>query len=283
MARAARRGLSSRPVVALKTLNALQHSRKKVTREFRENPYIGGMPSSVPSASTSAKKAAPAEATSADVRNVVEAAGESLGKLFAAPRSAPVLVPVRTLGPAHRERIAQHLLALDSRDRYLRFGYPASDEQIQRYVAGINFDKDEVFGIYNRRLTLIAVAHLAFTVSRDLSAGAEFGVSVLPHTRGRGFGARLYERAARHARNEGVECIYIHALSENRAMLKIARNAGATVERNGSEAEAHLRLPPATLDSRVTEMMEEHLAFTDYRIKAQAQQIRRFFSGFQSA
>jgi GNAT superfamily N-acetyltransferase len=106
---------------------------------------------------------------------------------------------------------------------------------------------------------------------------------VSPHARGRGYGARLFERAARHARNEGVEVMHIHALSENRAMLNIARKAGATVERHGSEAEAFLRLPPATLDSRVTEIVEEHLAFTDYRLKAQVKQLRRFFSGFQSA
>lgn len=219
-----------------------------------------------------------------------EASGSPLAGLFAATavtagtttRSIPVMVPVRTLGPAHRERIAQHLLALDARDRYLRFGYPASDEQVRRYVDGINFGADDVFGIYNRQLTLIAVAHLAFTVNADLSAGAEFGVSVLPHARGRGYGARLFERAARHARNEGVEVMHIHALSENRAMLNIARNAGATVERHGSEAEAFLRLPPATLDSRVTAIVEEHFAFTDYRLKAQAQQLRRFFGGFQS-
>jgi hypothetical protein len=73
-----------------------------------------------------------------------------------------------------------------------------------------------------------------------------------------------------HARNEGVELMFIHALSENTAMLKIARNAGATLERAGSETEAYLRLPPATLDSRVSELLEEQLAQTDYRLKKQA-------------
>ena len=56
-------------------------------------------------------------------------------------------------------------------------------------------------------------------------------------------------------------------------MLKIARNAGATLERAGSETEAYLRLPPATLDSRVSEMVDEQLAQTDYRLKQQAKQL----------
>jgi len=32
-------------------------------------------------------------------------------------------VPIRSLGPRHRDRIAAHLISLDAADRYLRFGY----------------------------------------------------------------------------------------------------------------------------------------------------------------
>ena len=64
--------------------------------------------------------------------------------------------------------------------------------------------------------------------------------------------------------------LFIHALSENTAMLRIARKAGAVIERDGSESEAHLRLPPADFDSRVTELINEQLAITNYQLKAQA-------------
>jgi len=64
----------------------------------------------------------------------------------------PVVVPIRSLGPGHRARITAHLQALDADDRYLRFGYRATDEHIERYVAGLNFDRDDIFGIYNRKL-----------------------------------------------------------------------------------------------------------------------------------
>jgi GNAT superfamily N-acetyltransferase len=196
-------------------------------------------------------------------------------------RIAPVIVPIRSLGPEHRERIARHLMALAPHDRYLRFGYAAADEHVRRYVDGLDFAHDEIFGIYNRRLELIAMAHLAFSVDPQLTSCAEFGVSVSEHVRGRGYGARLFERAVMHARNEGVQMLFIHALSENTAMLKIARNAGAKVERDGSESEAFLRLPAATLDSRVTELVHQHLGFTDYHLKAQAQQFRGFLAGLQ--
>ena len=194
------------------------------------------------------------------------------------PPAEPVVVPIRSIGSTHRERIAQHLIALDGDDRYLRFGYPATDEQIRRYVDGLDFDRDDIFGIYNRKLELIAMAHLAFSQDPDHMECAEFGVSVLKKARGRGYGSRLFERATIHARNEGVEMLFVHALSENIAMIRIARKAGATLERAGSETDAYLRLPPATLDTRMSEMVEEQFAQTDYRLKKQAKSFWDFLS-----
>ena len=191
-----------------------------------------------------------------------------------------IIVPIRSLGPSHRERIAQHLLTLDAQDRYLRFGYPASDEQIRRYTDGLNFERDDIYGIYNRKLQLIAMAHVAFS-DNPAQTHAEFGVSVLKTARGRGYGARLFDRAVMHARNEGVSLMYIHALSENTAMLKIARNAGATVQRDGSESEAHLVLPAATLQTRLTEMVDDQVAEVDYGIKRQAKNLQNFLADLQ--
>lgn len=185
-------------------------------------------------------------------------------------RLARTWVPIRSLGPRHRERITAHLVALDERSRYLRFGYAANDAQIARYVDTLDFSHDEVFGIFNRRLELIAMAHLAHRAGKtglDSLAKSEFGVSVLPKARRRGFGARLFEHAMLHARNRGVQTIFIHALSENTAMLKIARNAGATVQRDGSESEAWLQLPPDSIGSHFNEVVGEHAAELDYRLK----------------
>ena len=207
------------------------------------------------------------------------AGGSQVGDRPNAPGS--VVVPIRSIGPAQIDRIEAHLLDLDPHDRYLRFGYAANDEQIRRYVAALNFDRDELFGIFNRRLELIAMAHLAFSLDPKYTSCAEFGVSVAKSARGRGYGGRLFERAVMHARNEGVQMLFIHALSENTAMLKIARRAGAVIERDGSESEAHLRLPPADFDSRVTEMVSEQVAITDYHLKSQAKQFWGFLSVLQ--
>lgn len=185
-------------------------------------------------------------------------------------------VPIRSLGPRHRARIKAHLLALDASARYLRFGYPATDAQMSKYVDMLDFEQDEVFGIFSRRLELIAMAHLAHPATLPAEgrpAMSEFGVSVLPQARRRGFGRRLFEHATLHARNRGVEMLFIHALSENAAMLKIARSAGATVERDGSESDAWLKLPPDSFASHIGEMVEQTAAEFDYHLKLRARQV----------
>lgn len=198
-------------------------------------------------------------------------------------RKTDVMVPIRSLGENHRGRIARHLKALDAHDRYYRFGFSANDTQIDRYVDGLDFERDEIFGIYNRNLVLIAVAHLAYAPDTGANPSAEFGVSVLPQARGRHYGSRLFERAVMHARNVGVSKLYVHVLSENTAMLKIASHGGARFVRDGAETEGYLTLPPATLNSHLTELVEEQLAQADYHLKLQARQIRHTISSLQNA
>lgn len=193
-------------------------------------------------------------------------------RVAAKPHSA--IVPIREIGARYREQIAQHLLALDPQDRYLRFGYAANDRQIRHYVDQLDFERDQIFGIFNRKLELIAMAHLAYPADMVKAGFAEFGVSVASHARGRGYGSRLFERAAIHAVNDGVKTLYIHALSENTAMIRIARKAGASVERQGSESEAHLSLPEATFASRMGELVADRVGQVDYWLKTEAVRAR---------
>ena len=192
-----------------------------------------------------------------------------------------VLIPIATLGVEHVPQILQHLLALSEHDRYLRFGYTATDEHIQRYVAGLKFERDEIYGIFNTELQIIAMAHLALMKDAGRVFSSEFGVSVSAHARGRGYGARLFERAVIHARNEKVYQMYIHALSENAPMIRIARKGGAKIERDGSETEAFLSLPKRNLDSRVTEFVADQYAKTNYSIKEDAKRFWNFLAKVQ--
>lgn len=191
------------------------------------------------------------------------------------------IVPIREIGSRYREKVARHLLSLDERDRYLRFGYAANDHQVRTYVNGIDFTRDRVFGIFNRRLELIALSHLARASEFRPSRMSEFGVSVAKHARGRGYGSRLFERAAIHAANEGVNVLYVHALAENAAMIRIARKAGASVERTGGESECHLQLPVATLETRVSELFSQRMGQLDYWVKSELSHMRNLLGFVQ--
>jgi GNAT superfamily N-acetyltransferase len=195
--------------------------------------------------------------------------------------AAVAVVPIRALSERHRKAVVSHLLELPPEDRYLRFGYAAQDAQIQQYAQGLDFVKDKVFGIFDRRLRLIAVAHLAYSQDKHAETCAEFGVSVLPHARSRGLGSKLFARAQVHATNDRISLMFIHALSENSAMLKIARRAGASVERHGSESDAYLRLPAPSMHTRMSEMVDDQIADTDYRLKVQAKQFWEILADVQ--
>ncbi len=182
-------------------------------------------------------------------------------------------VRIASLRLADKPQIAKHLVMLTERDRYYRFGFTATDNQIQSYVEGLNFERDHVYGIYGKQAELVAVAHVAqmsepyqapLSFGLGYSQKAEFGVSVLPAYQARGYGGRLFNRAVTHARNQGISEFHIQALTENSRMLRIAKNRGATLVNHGSETEAHLLLPEADLDSRLSELVAEHFGNVDY-------------------
>ncbi len=183
-------------------------------------------------------------------------------------------LPVRLLHERHRPRLLDHLLALSDSDRHLRFGHVASDTQIGLYAAQLDFVHDELFGIFDSQLQLVAMAHLALDESARL---AEFGVSVQAHLRGRGLGARLFERAVTQARNRGAQAMAIHIARENAAMLAIVRRAGASVEFDGAEATAQLDLPAHTLVTHMEALVESQAADIDYRIKMQVLRLDRLW------
>lgn len=198
------------------------------------------------------------------------------------PRRRPAegWVPIRDLHARHRRRILDHLLELDEHDRYLRFGYRATTEQIQHYVASIDFKRDEVFGVFDSKLHLVAVAHLAAMPGKgphgdgsSRGRAMEFGVSVVEAGRGKGLGLRLFQHAITHARNQHASHLMIHALSENGPMLRIASRAGATIERDGPEAEAWLKLPPDTVGSHIDSSLQSIGAEVLYRVRYNAMHV----------
>lgn len=184
-----------------------------------------------------------------------------------APAHPKRWVPIRTLHAGHRPKVLAHLQALNDEDRALRFGHAVSDERMAHYVDQIDFDRDRVFGTFNRRLDLLTLAHLALDREHGV---AEFGVSVLPRARGRGLGTRLFAHAVTHARNRGVHTLFIHVARDNTPMMAIVQHAGALIDFEGGDATAELPLPGLTLGTQIEELLCQQAAAVDFRYKRHA-------------
>jgi len=187
------------------------------------------------------------------------------------PDNAREPVLVRELTAADRDRLLAHFLSLHAEDRLLRFGQTAPDQVIENYVRTIDFERDTVFGVFDTALDVVGVGHLAYLPVEDEKRTAEFGISVLERSRGKGIGTRLFERAIMRSRNTHVTTLYMYCLSRNTTMMHIAKKAGMRIEYAYGSADAYLTLPPADQTSILSEMLHEQAAAFDYAIKRQTQ------------
>jgi GNAT superfamily N-acetyltransferase len=179
-------------------------------------------------------------------------------------------IHIRELWPAERPALYEHFLSLATVDRRLRFGAALSDSTVRDYVARIDFGHDALFGVFDEELRLLGVAHVARADDH-----AELGVSVLEGHRGRGIGGALLARAHLRARNWGVGALFTHCLTENAAMMHLARRQGMDIVAEAGEADAWLRLPPADAGSHFGEVFAQRVALFDYALKSQLAKTRR--------
>jgi RimJ/RimL family protein N-acetyltransferase len=130
-----------------------------------------------------------------------------------------------------------HILELPSHDRYLRFGYSASDDNITSYVEkSISAIDNYWWGIYDHDL-LIASLHVA--VGSDV---AEFAFTVHVDYRGQKLGQLLFARGYQLVTEFRIDKIYLACLSQNAGMRAIAKKFGLSVVTYGSDTEATITI-----------------------------------------
>lgn len=184
---------------------------------------------------------------------------------------APIVF-IKELSEHDRVFMLNHFLALSAEDRFLRFGVAMPDEAVTRYVNDIDFARDKVFGVYESTCNMVGVGHLAFlppekllalSYGKKIGRVAEFGVSVAAPMRRLSVGTKLFDRAAIHCRNNGVDAMYIHCLASNRPILRIAQKAGMEINYDHGEVDGYLWLPDPNLASSHQETVEEGAALID--------------------
>lgn len=168
------------------------------------------------------------------------------------------------LGKYTRDEIYVHLLQLDTESNRLRFGSFMNEDAIKKYVNSIDFNKDRVYGAYDNDNNLVGVIHIAWMKQEGC---AEIGISVDKSVRNGGIGGKLFKKAINYARMHGAKRLYSFCLTENTAMMHLAKKENMKVERFANEAEAHMVIEPATPDIYFNEYSDEVLSQTEFITK----------------
>lgn len=166
---------------------------------------------------------------------------------------------IRRLLRHERWRLADHLLRLSPRDRYMRFGGHVSDDFIRRYAESPEWFRRSILGCFLGN-EMIGAADFRLLDGR-WPREAELAFSVEAEYQGRGIGTELFRRMAIFARNRGVTRLFIVTLPSNRRMRHIASKFHMVTEPCEGEVEGRLELLWPNPLSLMDEALEEGQAW----------------------
>ena len=148
--------------------------------------------------------------------------------------------------------ITLHIKSLSKEDRYLRFGYPVSDSNVDAYVtstiASTEKQDNYWFGILDGD-KLVATIHIA-----TMGDVAEFAFTTAEDYRGQKLGQLLFARGYQLVTEYKITRIYLACLSQNIAMRHIAKKFGLSVMTYGTDSEASVNIQYPVPLSRLNEV-----------------------------
>ncbi len=170
---------------------------------------------------------------------------------------------VRRVLPHEYNKYQQHLQALDTESRNLRFAHPVTDEVINTLCStwAANPDKHILFAVEDDQLNFIGIGHIA------LEGGMELAFSVHKEYRGQGIGDKLMERCISYCRTHNLLEGYMVCLSHNAAIKHMCLKHGIHIHTEYGETTADIHLDAPNLSTFVTEATDSNLAVLDYLSK----------------
>ncbi|MEZ5812407.1 MAG: GNAT family N-acetyltransferase [Rhizobiaceae bacterium] len=175
----------------------------------------------------------------------------------ASPDDAEVVY--RKLKPADGAAIADHLKRLPSQDRRLRFMGYVGDAVIDRYCAGLDWQRAVLIGAFVDGV-LRGVAHVA--LGEKPGGEAEIGLSVEPAHQGKRIGTELFDRALLSARNRSAVSVRVNCLAENHKMRRIAGKYSKEAGHCGDELTLLVHQDASDAVSHVQEAKADGIAST---------------------
>ena len=163
---------------------------------------------------------------------------------------------------------AQHLKSLDTQDRFTRFGYSASDYNIDQLILHILYHPEQHHLFVARHSTdnrAIGFTHLA-----QCDRGWELAVSVTRTQQGLGIGNQLMAYAIDWARTHGVDSVFMHCIRDNQRIQHLATKHGLSViERSGQDITAQVSLPPPTPSDYTVDFVREQQDLMEQMLELQ--------------
>ena len=179
------------------------------------------------------------------------------------------MIPRKIMYEQDEGNLIDHFLVdIKGNDRYLRFGYQATNDNVMDYLSKAFND----FGVTNMWFIAEDEGRVVGSVHVTISDNdvAEMGFTVSPDYRGQGLGQDLFQRAAIWAMMKGAKTLYTQCLSENQVMQHIAKKNGMTVVTIGyGEKEATINATKGTIQSYFDDRFFDNLAFVDRAIEKQ--------------
>lgn len=128
------------------------------------------------------------------------------------------------------DRLVKHFFDdIRGDDRRLRFGHMVTDDIIERYICDGSFEQyglKNMWFIVEEGCDFIASCHVAYDKK---TKSAELGLTVSPNYRDQKIGQELFNRGATWSRAMGADSLYMHCLSENKAVQHIAKKNNMTI------------------------------------------------------
>jgi RimJ/RimL family protein N-acetyltransferase len=187
----------------------------------------------------------------------------------------------RKLSPLDKNGLIQHFKndIIDD-DRRLRFGMPASDGIVEAYINDSlkEYGYKNIWFVVEDKLRIVASCHVAM----DRETGtAELGCTVSPDYRNQKIGQELFYRGVTWAAMAGANHVFMHCLSENRAIQHIAKKGGMTViTLDPTEKESVIEVKQNRFEAGFQDMIMDQIAIYDCAIRGQNFFTNKFLRGF---
>ncbi len=182
---------------------------------------------------------------------------------------------VRRLYRPDLAKFREHLVRLDPRTRYDRFGLQVSDDYLRHY-AELCFEPGAItYGYFEDGLVRGAAELRVFASKDRLSRkDAEAAFSVELGWRRRQIGTELMSHIVLAARNRRIDTLTIFCLCHNQAMLNLARKFEADLAFEHNDITGHLVARPPNAFSLLREFFDNTLDFGSAVLEYQGQVLK---------